>query len=178
MNKWRILSLDPSGDFSSRGKGHTGVVFLEYDKENKTILKVIPKTIKASKYKSKQDYYKSILKVIKTIEHDFLVVEDYRAMMRNATTETSELIGVIEFNYPKLFKQKNTTIKNVRYSNVNLLNRKILSKKGRDYIINNRRLDGHGRDALRHALAFICDHTMHALKEMETLWQKKQQKNQ
>ncbi len=168
------MTLLKSGDFSHKGKGHTGIIYLEYDKTNKVILKAIPKTIKASKYDSKQDYYKAIMKVIDRVPHMFLVVEDYRAMTRNATSETSELIGVIEYKNPKLFKQKNTEIKQARYSDTNLVNREILGKKGRNYIINNRGLDGHGRDALRHALAFICNHTAHALKEMETTWQKTQ----
>ncbi len=173
MPNWKIFAIDPSGDYSDKGKGHTGTVLLEYDKENKAITNIVPKTIKAKNYNSKKEYYDAIIKKIKKVDYDFLVVENYRTVEKNATTETSELIGIIEYIEPKLIKQWNHEIKNVRFSESNLINRNMLFKeKSRRYIVFGKKIDGHGRDALKHALKFICKNTMHALKEMEVLWDK------
>ncbi len=152
------------------------MVILNYSRETKTILNIVPKTIQAKKYTSKKKYYDAILRTVEKIPYDFLVVENYKAAMDNATTETSELIGIIEYVEPKLYKQWNHEIKQARFKESNLINRGILVKDNRHYRVFGKQIDGHGRDALRHALKFICKHTKHALKEMEILW-KNQDKN-
>lgn len=150
----KIVSLDPSGNYSKNEKGNTGVNYLEVDLESKRIVKNLIKTIKAKDFNSKKEYYAEILKYV-NIKSDFLVVENYKPITGVGTTETSELIGLIEYNRVDLVKQLPTQIKQVRLEDKRLVKVGLLEWKNGRFYCKDKKTDDHGRDAFRHSLQFL-----------------------
>lgn len=158
-----IIALDPSGNFEE-GKGTTGLCIFSCEKKEISYTT----NIKASDYKSKEDYWQAhvhILKKFKTLYKDALiVVEEFtlnpkRALQQShSKMETSKLIGVIQLtcaeqNWP-LKMQLPVEAKN-RWPDTILEHRHLIKKANKGHILaNGQVISRHEKDAIRHAVHF------------------------
>lgn len=164
-----ILAIDPSGNFKD-GKGITGF----FGREKNL---VVYGSVKAKEYKTKEEYYKAIARLLKCYHIRILVIEDFTLYEQtaqsftNQSLETSELIGFIENtaieHKIKVVRQKASLIK---YSltkpevlksiinnerNTNFLDYKT-SKDGKIlWYYNLTRINNHTIDAMRHYAYYI-----------------------
>ena len=153
----RILAFDPSGSFTE-GSGTTGYVIFE----NGHIISV--GQLKAEDFDCRQDYWKMHGNLIRNLEPDVVVAEDYRLQAGKekaqigSQMETVRLLGYMEMTayiarIP--FVLQPASIK-PRFSNEILERKKILSTKTRGglYILNVQ-VTNHVVDAVRHGMYYI-----------------------
>ena len=92
----KILCIDPSGNYNE-GKGTTGWSLL-----NENINIIACGQLLASEYKSKEEYWNNVIKLIINMNPDTIVLEDFLLYAHksnnqiNSRFETPKLIGLIE----------------------------------------------------------------------------------
>lgn len=156
------LAIDPSGNFSD-GKGHTGIAGIKDSDWNS----VFTKSINASDYNSRFEYWNAIKKVI----HDYaiervpvqVIIESYVVRSNGFTTgkmpETAMLIGVLiytcELNNIPYYMQSPSQAK-VRFKDELLPDYipNLTVNKANRYYLGTKLTNDHERDALRHLLYF------------------------
>lgn len=168
-----ITCIDPSGDFSDKGKGNTGFAVIIIDTLTKKLISIKAKTIKAKDFKDKNSYYKKIInhiEVTQNIKNDntkILIIENYKQRSSSSTTETSELIGLIEYQFPSIFRQEPSEIKQDRYSDAVLVQNGVLIKDKVGYkLTDGTQTTDHARDAIRHGFRWINKNYRIAYAEM------------
>ncbi len=158
-----LLALDPSGSFNE-GKGTTGFCFCDAD--TKQIIHA--DSISAAVYCKQEEYWEACLNLIlhysKQCKGNFIVVmEDYMLYADrcesqiNSRMETPKLIGVIQYmcyqhNIP-LRMQTASEVKQ-RWHNGILIHEGILEKRGKKLYVNDKEIDKHTIDAIRHAVHY------------------------
>lgn len=161
----KILSLDPSGNFSE-GKGTTGYA-LSLDGN---LYKV--DDIKASDYKIKEAYWLAHERLIEKHNPDVIVCESYRLFGHKAkeqsgsSLETAQLIGYLQMvaykeNIP--FILQDPSIKQ-RFSDEIMCRLGLIVKKANRYFYKDALTNLHMRDAMRHNLYFY-KYNMKKIKE-------------
>ena len=156
-----ITAIDPSGNFDE-GKGTTGIIVAKWNKGQKwpTIEKLV--SIKAIKYKSKQAYYNDILYFIPfsnvVVIEDFTLRPNVAKSLKGSILETVRLIAILEtkcreFGLKCILQQ--AAHAKAKWTNKLLLNHKLIKKHGNGFMINEKKIDKHILDALRHLLYFI-----------------------
>lgn len=157
-----ILAIDPSGNFTD-GKGHTGIAWWYNSWENVTTL-----SINAKNSPRRVDYWNKVVDCIESLKKSkdtgcevHVVMEKYVTRSNGFTTgkvsETAMLIGVLTYlceTYDIPYTMQSPSQAKTRYSDDQLC--KIydnLEKRGNRFYLNNRCINDHERDALRH-LAF------------------------
>jgi hypothetical protein len=158
----KILSIDPSGNFTE-GKGKTGfVMYVEKDDKQEFFFG----TIKAEDHPTRVDYWYDIALLIAIQKPTALVVEDYRLYNTPATgaavqsfsqLETPRLLGIIEQTaqmnkVPVTFQMANVT---KPYTDEKLEKLGILTKKKNRWWFRDKALNDHERSALRHLLRYL-----------------------
>lgn len=158
-----VLGVDPSGEFD-KGKGTTGLAIVD-DSEGKPLL-IHHVVVKASDHETSMKYWEAVyikiasLTMLYTI--DDVVIEDYilygssaKAQI-NSGMETSKLIGMLTFNLImqhgiKVYLNIAANVKN-RWTNEILEHEQIIvMHKGRAWDGQNRPINPHALDAVRHA---------------------------
>lgn len=159
----RYVFVDPSGSFNE-GKGHTGIAVM-YDDDWDTIS---VKDFYAKDYKSRYDYWKDVIEYI-TVGHSVLgfetkvIIESFvvrtNGFLMGKMPETIQFIGAISYELdrwkiPYMFQtpsQAKTRFKD------DVLPNWIPGFERRDngrYYLNDKCINDHMRDALRHLLYF------------------------
>ncbi len=156
-----VLAIDPSGNFEE-GKGITGWCLIE--KENIKIIKF--GMIKATQYKTKEEYWHAHLELIDSMQGFgvHLVVEDYRIYANRAKTqinsklETPKLLGIIEleafYRGIPITLQMAASVKK-RWADNILVHKGLIKEKGNKYELNNVTLTDHIKDAIRHGVHYV-----------------------
>lgn len=157
-----ILAIDPSGNFEA-GKGHTGLAWWYDAWENVTTL-----TVNAKAFTRRVDYWDAIVRHVENLKRSkdagcdvHLVMEKYVTRSNGFTTgkvsETSMLIGVLTYlceKYEIPYTMQSPSQAKTRYSDTSLCRMyDNLEQRGNRFYLNNRCINDHERDALRH-LAF------------------------
>lgn len=154
----KILAIDPSGNFTE-GKGTTGWSLLD-----ETITILACGQLLASNYNSKEDYWRSVISLIKHLQPDRLVIEDFllyaskSSNQINSRFETPKLIGIIEMyayeNNITIKLQRAIDVKN-RWTDEILLHNNIINKVGNRYYAGGVLVSEHIRDSIRHGVHYI-----------------------
>lgn len=154
----RIVSLDPSGNFSEKeGKGTTG--WAEF--KNGEVMDF--GDVKAEDYSRKEDYWKEIAMGITVLNPDIVVCEGYRLYAGargkaqiNSSMETPQLIGYLRMVcYEKGIKFiEQPPSDKARVSDDILTREGIFEKKGNRYYCLGKPTNLHMRDAIRHGIFF------------------------
>lgn len=165
----KILSIDPSGSYNY-GQGTTGWCLI--NSENHELLKY--GNIKAKDYISKKLYHKAHIDLIRNIECDKLIIENFilfkgnRINLINKELETSELIGYItgvanEIGID-LIKQSPKAIQDFKKNpdiilevmNKNIMQIEFISTPfdREQWYFKNKRISCHIVDAIKHYLFF------------------------
>ena len=152
-----ILAIDPSGNFTE-GKGTTGWALVT---SNRTIVSV--GQVLAKNYSTKVEYWSAIVELIKSIEPDIVVIEDFLLYKDKSQSqilsrfETSRLIGVLEFYCTNLqipyHFQRAIDVK-TRWSDEILTLNGYIQKEGNRYYAGGVLISDHIRDAIRHGIHF------------------------
>ena len=152
-----ILAIDPSGNFTE-GKGTTGWALVT---SNRTIISV--GQVLAKNYSTKVEYWSAIVELIKSIEPDIVVIEDFLLYKDKSQSqilsrfETSRLIGVLEFHCDNLqipyHFQRAIDVK-TRWSDEILTLNGYIQKEGNRYYAGGVLISDHIRDAIRHGIHF------------------------
>lgn len=158
-----VLAIDPSGNFYE-GKGTTGLCLFNANKNRI----VDTKSISAKNYNDWFDYWKAVIDYIITACYKYksiiVVIEDYTlyatkaASQINSKMETPKLIGVLEY----YCKTKNIQtvlqpahmVKNRWTNNILMHHGYIKNLNNRIYTSNNKPVDRHAVDAIRHAVHY------------------------
>ena len=155
----RYIFVDPSGSFNE-GKGHTGIACIsDMNWDTLTI-----ESISASHYSSRHEYWKAIASsIVSRITLDtYVIIESF--MIRNVgyvigkMPETIQLIGYLsfileEYGIPYTFQtpsQAKSRFKDIMLPTF-IPN---LTHKSNRYYLNNKIINDHVRDALKHLLYF------------------------
>lgn len=156
-----ILAMDPSGSYNE-GKGTTGYSVWVYNNLDYKLIQF--GQLAATEYNTKEEYWQSHIELIKQIEPDILVIEDYllyahkAAQQIGSKMETPKLIGIIEYECAKLnikiVMQKAVDVKN-RWNDDILIWKGIIYKNNKHYYINNTNISRHIRDSIRHGIHYI-----------------------
>lgn len=167
----KILVFDPSGNYFE-GKGTSGWA-LYYENKLTSVGQ-----LQASDYDNRYEYWKAHIDLIKAVEPDYVVLENFvlyahtKEAQINSEFETSQLIGVIKFycdcNNIEWYVQ-HARIK-PRFSNEILLRKNIITQKSANsrYYAVGIPVSGHIIDAIRHGEYFI-NFVLHKLKEKRKL---------
>jgi hypothetical protein len=164
--KWRrlklskILAWDPSGNFTE-GKGTSGyAISLDGNQAHKL------GDIKASDYKTRQEYWFAHKELIEKQFPDYVVIESYRLFGHKSkeqigsSLETPQLIGYLEMvcyemNIPVFLQDPSTKS---RHADDVLVKSGVIERKGSmthpKYYYRGELTNLHQRDALRHELYF------------------------
>lgn len=159
----RYVFLDPSGSFNE-GKGHTGIAVMhDNDWEH-----IVLKDIRASDYKSRYEYWNAIIsyvtlaKAVKGYETK-VIIESFtiraNGFLVGKMPETLLLIGALcyeldRWKIPYVFQTPASA--KTRYKD-ELLSKYIPNFERRDngrYYFNNKLVNDHMRDALKHLLFY------------------------
>ena len=126
----KILCIDPSGNYNE-GKGTTGWSLL-----NENINIIACGQLLASEYKSKEEYWNNVIKLIINMNPDTIVLEDFLLYAHksnnqiNSRFETPKLIGLIEMyaweNKIPIHLQRAVDVKN-RWTDDILVKKNIIS---------------------------------------------------
>lgn len=158
-----IIALDPSGNFEE-GKGTTGCCL--FSAEKKDIISTW--NIRASKYKSKEEYWNAHLHYLKQFmelyKNAIIVMEDFtlnpkRALQQSySKMETSKLIGVIQMacaeNKWPLKMQLPVEAKS-RWPDSILEHKHLIKRLNKGYATNSGQvISRHEKDAIRHAVHY------------------------
>ena len=163
-----ILAIDPSGNFEE-GKGTTGTCLFNV---TMNCIEHI-QDIKASDYKTKEEYWQAHINFIKQIKNEYgelcVIIEDFtldprRAMQQShSKMETPKIIGILQLYCKQKglpYKmQRAVEVKN-RWADHILEYKKYIVKKNRMYYPGNALLAGdkpisrHCKDAIRHAVHY------------------------
>jgi hypothetical protein len=164
--KWRrlklskILAWDPSGNFTE-GKGTSGyAISLDGNQAHKL------GDIKATDYKTRQEYWFAHKELIEKQFPDYVVIESYRLFGHKSkeqigsSLETPQLIGYLEMvcyemNIPTFLQDPSTKS---RHADDVLVKSGVIERKGSvthpKYYYRGELTNLHQRDALRHELYF------------------------
>jgi hypothetical protein len=160
--KWRrlklskILAWDPSGNFTE-GKGTSGyAISLDGNAAHKL------GDIKASDYKTRQEYWFAHKELIEKQFPDYVVIESYRLFGHKSkeqigsSLETPQMIGYLEMvcyelNIPTFLQDPSTKS---RHADDVLVKSGVIEKKGNKHYYRGELTNLHQRDALRHELYF------------------------
>lgn len=155
----RYIFVDPSGSFNE-GKGHTGIACIsDMNWDTLTI-----ESVSASHYSSRHEYWKAIASfIVSRITLDtHVIIESF--MIRNVgyvigkMPETIQLIGYLsfileEYGVPYTFQTPSQA--KSRFKDTMLLTFiPNLTHKHNRYYLNNKIINDHVRDALKHLLYF------------------------
>jgi len=162
MNNSRyVLALDPSGAYQE-GLGTTGWCLI--DQETQKVMKF--GYIYAGNYPCQFQYWDAHIALIDSLAgyHPDVVIEDYllygdRAHAQiNSRLETPQLIGIIKYESYKrglyIYIQTALQVK-IRWNNDILVNKRIIKKKGRSYMIGDTLLSDHIIDSIRHGFHYM-----------------------
>ena len=153
----RILTLDPSGNFSkNEGDGTTGWAIFEGGK-----LKEFG-DIESSNFARIEMYWQAISNLI-TVDINIVVCESYRlfagkaSAQSNSMMETPQLIGYLRMHcylrgVPIVFQDPKDK---VRVSDPILVRQGVFELKGRKHYCLGRSTNLHMRDAIRHGIYFL-----------------------
>ena len=156
-----ILAIDPSGAYYE-GKGTTGWAL--FDSELKQMLDF--GNIRASKYKTVNEYYEAVARLIKKDMH--IVIEEYllyanKARQQiNSKMETSKLIGYLQMycykqGVPYTMQTASEVVK--RWADYILVHKGYIKQASGSlrniYYALGRLTNDHERDAMRHAIHYI-----------------------
>lgn len=157
----KILCIDPSGNYNE-GKGTTGWSLL-----NENINIIACGQLLASEYKSKEEYWNNVIKLIINMNPDIIVLEDFLLYAHksnnqiNSRFETPKLIGLIEMyaweNKIPIHLQRAVDVKN-RWTDDILVKKNIISRVGNRYYAGGVMISEHIRDSIRHGVHFIKYH--------------------
>ena len=157
----KILCIDPSGNYNE-GKGTTGWSLL-----NENINIIACGQLLASEYKSKEEYWNNVIKLIINMNSDTIVLEDFLLYAHksnnqiNSRFETPKLIGLIEMyaweNKIPIHLQRAVDVKN-RWTDDILVKKNIISRVGNRYYAGGVMTSEHIRDSIRHGVHFIKYH--------------------
>lgn len=152
----RYISIDPSGSFNE-GKGHTGLAIM--DDNNWNSLEVY--SIDAKKYNTRLDYWNAIIDFTKQ-DNITVIIESFNirnnGFLLGKMPETLLLIGAIvrdlETRNINYVFQSPSAVKS-RFKD-DLLGNYIpnFEKRNKYYYLNNKCINDHIRDALKHLLYF------------------------
>ena len=153
----KILAIDPSGNFSE-GKGTTGWALVT---DTKTIITV--GQVLAKNYSTKIEYWSALMDLIKNLQPDIVVIEDYLLYKDKAQSqilsrlETARIIGVLEYICAKrdipYFFQRAIDVKR-RWTDEILVSKGYIQKQGSRYYAGGVLISDHIRDAIRHGIHF------------------------
>lgn len=160
-----ILALDPSGNFDE-GKGTTGYCIFDITRDK--IIEV--GCYSAKSFHSLESYWDAQIKFIKQMRDRYgpkfgLVIEDYLLYSSkvesqiNSRMETPKFIGAVQYYCYKqrIFYtlQKASEVK-TRWTDDILHHKKYIEKHGKLYYTpgTNQTVNGHSRDAIRHAVHY------------------------
>ncbi len=162
-----ILGLDPSGNFEE-GKGTTGVCLAAASTKQKPFTIIKSETIKASSYKTKEEYWQAHIKLVAkyaTLYKDLIVVvEDFTLNPRRALQqshskmETSKLIGVLQMacaEHNWQIKMQLPVEAKSRWADSILEHKRIIKRVSRGHISSlGYPISRHEKDAIRHAVHY------------------------
>lgn len=163
MNYKYILALDPSGNFEE-GKGTTGICLFACNKKEI----ILTTTIKASDYKSKEDYWNAHLQLLNKFTNLYkpiiIVMEDFtlnprRAMQQShSKMETSKLIGIIQMACAASnwnLKMQLPVEAKSRWPDSILEHKHLIKRIQRGHaLLNGQIISRHEKDAIRHAIHY------------------------
>jgi hypothetical protein len=164
MNFKRILAIDPSGNFEE-GQGTTGICF--WNCETNKIQNFY--TIRASRYKQKEEYWQAHLNFISSFlsygPEIIVVIEDFmldpaRALQQShSRMETSKLIGIMQtylFQKKIAYAMQRPAEVKTRWADPILLHKGVLVRVNKSYYLpdGDKIVNKHCRDAIRHAIHF------------------------
>jgi len=161
----KILTLDPSGAYNE-GKGTTGYSVWYLNKLSKGYYLSKTGNVKAEDYANQNAYFNANIELIKEINPDVVVMEDFtlyanKAMQQiGSTMETPQLIGIIKYycaeNNIDLVIQRAVDVKN-RWSDKILIYKGVITRDTRGYCrdANGNRISRHAKDAIRHGMHYI-----------------------
>lgn len=155
----RYIFVDPSGSFNE-GKGHTGIACIsDMNWDTLTI-----ESISASHYSSRHEYWKAIASsIVSRITLDtYVIIESF--MIRNVgyvigkMPETIQLIGYLsfileEYGIPYTFQTPSQAKSRFKDTMLPTFIPNLTHKSNR-YYLNNKIINDHVRDALKHLLYF------------------------
>ena len=155
----KYIFVDPSGSFNE-GKGHTGIACIsDMNWDTLTI-----ESVSASHYSSRHEYWKAIASsIISKITLDtHVIIESF--MIRNVgyvigkMPETIQLIGYLSFileelNIPYTFQTPSQAKSRFKDTMLPTFIPNLTYKNNR-YYLNNKIINDHVRDALKHLLYF------------------------
>lgn len=157
----KYIFVDPSGSFNE-GKGHTGVAKIENDDWNTLDYK----SIAAKDYKNRHAYWDAVIKYIISgcSLYDLVVIESFmirtQGFLIGKMPETIQFIGAICWELEQCgisYVLQTPTQAKSRFKDEDLP-RYIPGFEKRDngrYYLNNKQVNDHVRDALKHLLYFI-----------------------
>lgn len=168
----KVLAFDPSGNWLE-GKGTTGWA-LYYESKLTSVGQ-----ISAKGYEDRQFYWNAHIDLIKAVEPDFVVMENYvlyghtKEAQIGSEFETPQLIGILKHfcDWQQIpWYLQHAKIKN-RFTNEILLRKGIVEKKPNStrYYAIGIPLSGHILDAIRHGEFFIQFTLPKILKQRENL---------
>ena len=153
----RILTLDPSGNFSkNEGDGTTGWAIFHYGE-----LKDFGH-VQASGYERIEEYWQAISELI-DLSIDIVVCESYRlfagkaSAQSNSMMETPQLIGYLrmycyKWQIPIVFQDPKDK---ARVTDPILVRQGVFELKGKKHYCLGRSTNLHMRDAIRHGIYFL-----------------------
>lgn len=155
----RYIFVDPSGSFNE-GKGHTGIACIsDMNWDTLTI-----ESVSASHYSSRHEYWKAIASfIVSRITLDtHVIIESF--MIRNVgyvigkMPETIQLIGYLsfileEYGIPYTFQTPSQAKSRFKDTMLPTFIPNLTHKSNR-YYLNNKIINDHVRDALKHLLYF------------------------
>jgi hypothetical protein len=156
------LAIDPSGNFTE-GKGHTGIAGIEGNDWNT----VFTKSVNASDYETRFDYWTAVKKVIQDYVLEGtpiqIVIENYVVRANGFTTgkmpETAMLIGVLVYfcdmyKIPMYFQSPSQAKTRFRDDLIPSYLPQMKVTGGNRYYLGTKLTNDHERDALKHLLYF------------------------
>lgn len=158
-----IIALDPSGNFEE-GKGTTGMCLFSCEKKEI----IFTDTIKASNYKTKEDYWHAHIHMLKKFtmlyKNVIIVMEDFtlnpkRALQQShSKMETSKLIGVIQLTCAEqkwALKMQLPVEAKSRWPDSILEHKHLIKRIQKGHtLLNGQHITRHEKDAIRHAVHF------------------------
>lgn len=158
-----IIALDPSGNFEE-GKGTTGFCLFSCDKKEI----IFTTTIKASDYKSKEDYWHAHINILKKFttlyKNAIIVMEEFTLNPRRALQqshsrmETSKLIGVIQLACAEQgwnLKMQLPVEAKSRWPDSVLEHKHLIKRIQRGHaLLSGQIISRHEKDAIRHAIHY------------------------